>query len=73
MSDVNDGGPAFPVESEWAPNADYVAGCPGMTLRDYFAGQALGGLASAEATIQAIVRDSYRIADAMLKERSKPQ
>ena len=38
MSKQNDGGPAFPV-------ADLSkTQCPGMSLRDYFAGQALAGL-----------------------------
>jgi len=35
MSGVNDGGPAYPVICEEWPNQ------PGMTLRDWFAGQAL--------------------------------
>ena len=38
MNEVNDGGPAFPVPSEDSG--------PGMTLRDWFAGQALARLAS---------------------------
>lgn len=41
MSDTinNDGGPAFPVNG---PNGDF----PGMSLRDWFAGQALAGIIS---------------------------
>ena len=38
MTEVKDGGPAFPVPSEDSG--------PGMSLRDWFAGQALGGLSS---------------------------
>ena len=44
---INDGGPAFPVPSvSWKEKGeDCVAiGTRGMTLRDYFAGQALAGM-----------------------------
>jgi hypothetical protein len=37
---INDGGPAFPVTGCVHPNGDAMVG---MTLRDYFAGQALAG------------------------------
>lgn len=37
-----DGGPAFPSEGEGHGNPLYHS--PGMTLRDWFAGQALAGL-----------------------------
>ena len=61
----NDGGPAFPV-----PDLAWVNG-KGMSLRDWFAGQALS------ATIQRgyytesrdIAVRVYQIADAMLKAR----
>lgn len=39
---IDDGGPAFPRVGEGFGNPLYDA--PGMTLRDYFAGQALTGL-----------------------------
>jgi hypothetical protein len=45
----------------------------GMTLRDYFAAQALAGIC-ADATLGAaetIARCAYQLADAMLKEREK--
>jgi hypothetical protein len=47
---------------------------PGMTLRDWFAGQALAGnLASvppdADPDAEAMARFSYRVADAMLAAR----
>jgi len=59
--------PAFPVvktaDSEWKE---------GMSLRDWFAGQALNGLASWGASdYQQLVRHAYDIADAMMKERDK--
>lgn len=37
---INDGGPAFPNKDELGNMV------PGMTLRDYFAGQALAGVSS---------------------------
>lgn len=46
MTTTNDGGPAFPTpdNSAW----DGPARTPGMTLRDWFAGQALAGIMAAE-------------------------
>ena len=53
---------------------------PGMSLRDYFAGHALGGLASAigrpdrkigETQAQADARWSYERANAMMAQRDK--
>jgi hypothetical protein len=47
----------------------------GMTLRDYFAAKALQGVLAADTeellSVDAIASVSYRIADAMLKEREK--
>ena len=60
---INDGGPAFPSETEW-----------GMTLRDYFAAKALqGNIAHPEVTGNRddIARDAYKYADAMLKARGE--
>lgn len=70
----NDGGPAFPI-----PDGD----CGGMSLRDYFAAAALMGIAGrVNADVmrryfsahydgrEAVV--AYKLADAMLEERSKP-
>jgi len=49
---INDGGPAFPVPDSHYPNGQVQYGCNGMSLRAYFAGQALTGevaaLSSAE-------------------------
>ena len=60
MADArDDGGQAFPgVQTD------------GMSLRDYFAGQAVAGLC-ATARLSEIERRAYAIADAMLAERSK--
>ena len=47
MSDERkDGGQAFPQSVTVGPNDDLYPAYPGMTLRDYFAGQALAGMLS---------------------------
>lgn len=62
-----DGGTAFPEPMSSAN--------PGMSLRDWFAGQALKALPQLTTNhpqaIEAFVADAYIIADAMLKERAK--
>lgn len=77
-----DGGRAFPRE----PNSESMTeGSPGMTLRDYFAAAALQGMAvlavykrearSVEEAMDVhehLAESAYAMADAMLKERSKP-
>jgi hypothetical protein len=71
---MNDGGSAFPIS-----RPDWYEG--GMTLRDWFAGQALiavscrwgGTLGDIDnAAAQRSAEIAYRIADAMIAERSKP-
>lgn len=73
MDKTNDGGPAFP-RVPWDVN-DYTGdGSPGMTLRDYFAGQALASMDTDGYTLTGIhrlARRAYDIADAMLAEREK--
>lgn len=39
----NDGGPAFPEPFALGPNDDLYPSIPGMTLRQWYAGQALAG------------------------------
>ncbi len=68
---MNDGGSAFPMGYEGETT---IVTQEGMTLRDYFAGQALAGwLAtfgpSEEAESAHIAVFSYRVADAMLAKR----
>ena len=71
MSKPNDGGPAFPLTMP-----DYHGDVPhiteGMSLRDWFAGQALqkasGGNDKSAAAISA---RAYYIADAMLAARKE--
>lgn len=83
MSD-KDGGQAFPVSLFPGPMGDLHAGEPGMTLRDWFAAQAL--VVVITVAVQPGVRpthggpvnerdvaaSAYLIADAMLAERTKP-
>ena len=67
----DDGGPAYPVSLETACSRTTY---PGMTLRDWFAGQALAGMASTPGDIydmQKFCEYTYDIADAMLAARKK--
>ena len=73
MSTKNDGGPAFPTDSERqaGPNSYHFTG---MTLRDYFAAKAMQGLFASWGNHDAegfadIASDAYLAADAMLKAR----
>jgi hypothetical protein len=71
MNTINDGGPAFPSVGEGFGNPSYSA--PGMTLRDWFAGQVLAGLCAdpdmGSNTADAIAGSAYSLADEMLKAR----
>lgn len=72
---INDGGPAFPASLYKLENGQ-ESSVPhiGMTLRDYFAGQALAGiLASANfgSTKDWIGGKAYEAADAMLAAREE--
>jgi hypothetical protein len=72
MSKINDGGPAFPSTIQYFPDDKNANEEQGMTLRQYYAGQALAGLASyvtKGATFDDIAKDAYAIADAMIKAR----
>ena len=75
--DFNDGGAAFPIPALEAVGA-YEAE-PGMSLRDYFAGQIATGMAAYSGTSglsygpYEIADRSYEIADAMLKARTRGQ
>lgn len=70
MSKENNGGPAFPIQ-----------GYEGVTLRDYFAAKAMQGwLASFPAdachpsvsgVCDKVAKQSYELADAMLKSREE--
>lgn len=71
---INDGGPAFPVTLDHRG----CVGAYGMTLRDWFAGQALSGLCANEKVLAADggftetnFKVCYQMADAMLEARNK--
>ena len=83
---IEDGGPAYPEVGTGADGD--VSNRGGMSLRDYFAGQALAGcLADSEmvndcfykakavgATLEAGISSwSYRLADAMIAARKPPE
>lgn len=68
MSNTNTGGMAFPLASD---NYSDVRS-QGMTLRDYFAGQAIAGNLLMPGTMYDAAdyaRFAYEMADAMLKAR----
>lgn len=78
MSNEADGGQAFPIPlAADAVSGMLHAGEPGMTLRDWFAGQVLAGLCREyahginknERTMN-VEKMAYGLADAMLKERA---
>lgn len=85
MSTPNYGGPAFPQHG-WTSNPEVLErmkGQSGMTLRDWFAGQALAGLMACgrlgdlldedeiDNTPRAICVKSYEVADFMIKAREQ--
>jgi hypothetical protein len=73
MTQQDNGGPAFPLQPASTPEMCYL----GMSLRDWFAGQALGGLilgythayGSPTSATDEIVKEAYRYADAMIAAR----
>lgn len=86
---INDGGPAFPTRSivghSKRSDMRYSENCPGdpifgdvggMSLRDWFAGQAMQAMMTQDAAAQnwtdvKVAQWSYATADAMLAEREK--
>jgi hypothetical protein len=67
MSEIKDGGAAFPLMRS-------INGSDGMTLRDYFAAQALAGICANQdnrvyGNSMEFARAAYRLADAMLTAR----
>lgn len=84
MAEVKDGGPAFPTEPHWSKQGDtqyFYQGQYGMSLRDWFAGQAMIGSLpkvqdgkyddAAMRLVEAAAFMAYRVADAMLKARGE--
>lgn len=68
-NEIKDGGSAFPNAGYDGPDncADPV---PGMTLRDWFAGQALAGICAnpnwQPTDVSSVAQDAYAHADAMI-------
>ena len=73
MSTYNDGGPAFPNIA--GPKSFHH---DGMTLRDWFAGQALQGQCACPVTAESwghkvMAKQAYEQADAMIAARKESQ
>lgn len=76
MIEMNDGGTAFPFSA--MPAGWSHLATTGMSLRDWFAGQALQGMHASRGTasmydpeaIKIMARVAYEQADAMLKVRA---
>ena len=74
MSKANDGGPAYPQHG-WSSNQYVVERMKdqgGMSLRDWFAGQAIAGLMATPNGHRVMLEaaaDAWELADAMLKAR----
>lgn len=68
MSEINTGGPAYPMN--WEKQGEFWAF--GMTLRDYFAAKAMQGILAGNSTkVHEIAEASFIVADAMLKAREQ--
>ncbi len=76
--DKPDGGPAFPFSALSPGGPDIYKDNEGMSLRDYFAGQALVGMLASDSSVDRTKVNkavwssaAYAFADAMLAERAK--
>lgn len=74
----DNGGPAFPVSDVMAleprTTAEMVSLAHGMTLRDYFAAQAMTGIIANpenKGSASFFAENAYAIADAMIAERAQ--
>lgn len=79
MSKIEDGGPAFPQRDIESFRADDFEMCStivergGMSLRDWFAGQALAGLLGNDqrgGPMPTFAAEAYEAADAMIAARN---
>lgn len=71
MSEIKNGGPAFPPHAESTAD-EYM----GMSLRDYFAAKAMQALIASPRATQEWIKDyavtsAYQVADEMLKAREE--
>ena len=78
MSKEYDGGPAFPIASEFDERRGEMVryGTYGMSLRDYFAARAMASLmisafGDPHMTPDVLAEEAYQWADAMLKARAQ--
>jgi hypothetical protein len=73
MNTIKTGGSAFPFPASLYPDGSTrEPGELGMSLRDYFAAKAMQKISIANyLSDDDYARHAYKIADAMLKERSK--
>jgi len=73
MSEIADGGPAFPSANDVVVGNIGTPGHSGMTLRDYFAAKALQAMVSQPTwetcPVEKVSCWAYEYADAMLKAR----
>ena len=80
MSEKDDGGPAFPYSALTPEGPEMYSDSTGMSLRDWFAGQALAGMLLSSFPPSIPTHDAakkraqwaYVHADAMITERRKP-
>lgn len=76
---MNAGGPAFPLAASTGDSRDGVYRQNGMTLLDWYAGQAMNGWASGrnsgmepfDTKPESVARTSYNYASAMLSEKAR--
>lgn len=80
QTQIDDGGPAFPIAQHLA-GCDHENGCvnecpvvslvnvSGMSLRDWFAGQAISGRFGFGETTKSISESAYELADSLIRER----
>jgi hypothetical protein len=81
MSEINDGGAAFPHAGTPHPT-DPMKAAVGLSIRDYFASQAIGGMLASQyvsehaglyktdaGMVEGLALRSYQIADAMIAAR----
>jgi hypothetical protein len=71
---TDNGGPAFPVADTVYPSGQVQHGFNGMSLRDWFAGQALAGMLAdqmREGHPKDYAKNAYRFADAVLAARTE--
>lgn len=71
MSEINNGGPAFPIPLHEGQSYQVHAPCDGMLLRDYFAAKAMPEIYQRVESggYDRVAALSYEMADAMLRAR----